>query len=623
MRMRFAAALLVAILPAALFAAEKKDEPKAAQSVPELRQQLEKILKDSHTPGVSVAIVHKDGPEWVGALGLANVASNQPATADTLFRIGSTSKAFASLSILKLADEGKLSLDDPVRKLAPEVQFENKWEATDPVRVVNLLEHTTGWDDIHLREYAKNADGMDLKSGLAFGASSRVSRWRPGTRMSYCNSGPAVAAYIVEKITGQRFEDYVQQNFFGPIGMKTATYFLPQANAVTLYHDDGKTPYSYWHIILRPAGAINASANDMAGYVQFYLNRGMVNGTQTIPAADIDRMESPVSTWAAKDGLKAGYGLSNYWTFNDGFIYHGHDGGVEGGLTEMSYMPEYGVGYFYSISSGNGEAFDKIGKAIRKYITVKLERPAVPAAAPLPSFAADYAGWYEPNSPRQEMTHFVSRIMRLTRVSFADGKMTLKSMDGPSNFAPVEGRFFRYLPKEGPVEPAASAALITPNSDGVFIFAGETFKRIPTLLAFGEIGLTGFVVLAVISIPVYALFWIIGGFIPRRRRPAERAMRLCPLGAVASLVAFVAIFILCSSDVLTRLGTVSVWSVALMLTTVLFALAVLMSCWSVVAASGEGVRRWVRWYSGIVSVALLIALIYLAWWGVIGVRTWA
>jgi CubicO group peptidase (beta-lactamase class C family) len=623
MRMRFAAALLIATLPAALFAAEKKDEPKAAQSVPELRQQLEKILKDSHTPGVSVAIVHKDGPEWVGALGLANVAANQPATADTLFRIGSTSKAFASLSILKLVDEGKLSLDDPVRKLAPEVQFENRWEATDPVRVVNLLEHTTGWDDIHLREYAKNADGMDLKSGLAYGASSRVSRWRPGTRMSYCNSGPPVAAYIVEKIMGQRFEDYVQQNFFGPIGMKTATYFLPQANAVTLYHDDGKTPYSYWHIILRPAGSINASASDMAAYVQFYLNRGMVNGTRVIPASDIDRMENPASTWAAKEGLKAGYGLSNYWTFNDGFIYHGHDGGVEGGLTDMGYMPEYGVGYFFSINTANGDAFDKIGKVIRKYITVKLQRPAVPAAAPLPSFAADYAGWYEPNSPRQEMTNFLGRIVGLTHVTFADGKMTLRGVNGTSNFAPVGGRFFRYLPKEGPVEPAASVALITPNSDGMFIFAGTTYKRVPTVLALAEMAMTGFVALAVISIPVYALIWIIGGVIPRRRRPAERAMRLCPLAAVAGLVAFVAVFILSSSDVLTRLGTVSVWSVALMLTTILFALMTLMSCWSVIVASGEGVRRGVRWYSGIVSVGLLIALIYLAWWGVIGVRTWA
>jgi CubicO group peptidase (beta-lactamase class C family) len=632
MRMRFVAALLnaalplaiIAALPAAVLAADKKEEPKAAQSLPELRQQIEKILKDTHTPGVSIAIVHKDGPEWVGALGLANVAANQPATADTLFRIGSTSKAFASLSILKLADEGKLSLNDPVHKLAPDVQFENKWEATDPVRVVNLLEHTTGWDDIHLREYALNADGMDLKSGLAYGPSSRVSRWRPGTRMSYCNSGPAVAAYIVEKVTGQRFEDYVQQNFFNPIGMKTATYFKPSANAVTLYHDDGKTPYSYWHILARPAGAINASANDMAAYVQFYLNRGTVNGTAVIPAADIDRMESPVSTWPAKDGLKAGYGLSNYWSFNDGFVYHGHDGGVEGGLTDMSYMPEYGVGYFYSINTGNGEAFDKIGKAIKKYITLKLERPAVPAAAAMPSFAADYAGWYEPNSPRQEMTHFVSRILGLTHVTFADGKMTLKGMNGPaSNFAPVEGRFFRFLPKEGPVEPAASAALISPNGDGVFIFAGETFKKVPTLLAFGEIGLTGFVLLAVISIPLYALFWIVGGFMPKRRRPAERGMRIYPLLAVLSLVAFVAVFMGASGDVLTRLGNVTGWSVGLCAITILFAVMVLMSTWAVVTGSGEGVRRWVRWYSGIVSLALLIALVYLAWWGVIGVRTWA
>ena len=61
------------------------------------------------------------------------------------------------MAILLLADQDKLSLDDPVRKLTPEVWFENRWEASDPVRVVNLLEHTTGWDDMHLREYAKDA----------------------------------------------------------------------------------------------------------------------------------------------------------------------------------------------------------------------------------------------------------------------------------------------------------------------------------------------------------------------------------------------------------------------------------------------------------------------------------
>jgi CubicO group peptidase (beta-lactamase class C family) len=268
--------LLLCLLTTAGCAHSKKDDiPKPAKSIAELQQQLEKILKDTNTPGMSVAIVHRDGPEWIAGLGKADVAAGRATGPETLFRIGSTSKAFASLSILKLTNEGKLSLEDPVHKLVPEVWFENPWEARDPVRVVDLLEHTTGWDDMHLREYAKDALGMGLREALDYDHHSRISRWRPGTRMAYCNSGPAVAAYIVEKITGQRFEDYATRNFFEPIGMKTATYFPPtSATLTTLYQPGGKTPYPYWNILYRPAGSINASANDMAPYVQFYLNRG-------------------------------------------------------------------------------------------------------------------------------------------------------------------------------------------------------------------------------------------------------------------------------------------------------------------------------------------------------------
>jgi CubicO group peptidase (beta-lactamase class C family) len=110
------------------FADDKEDEPKPAQSIAELRQQIEMILKDTHTPGASVAIVHRDAPEWVAGVGKADVASGRDATDEALFRIGSTSKAFASMAILLLADQGKLSLDDPVRKLTPEVWFENRCE---------------------------------------------------------------------------------------------------------------------------------------------------------------------------------------------------------------------------------------------------------------------------------------------------------------------------------------------------------------------------------------------------------------------------------------------------------------------------------------------------------------
>lgn len=104
-------ALVAVVCAATCFGDDKKKEegPKPAQSIEELRGQLEKILKDTHTPGMSVAIVRKDGPEWVAGVGLADVAANRAVTPATLFRIASTSKAFASMSILLLADQGKLS----------------------------------------------------------------------------------------------------------------------------------------------------------------------------------------------------------------------------------------------------------------------------------------------------------------------------------------------------------------------------------------------------------------------------------------------------------------------------------------------------------------------------------
>ncbi len=588
--------VLFFLLATSTFAQDKKeDAPVAAQSIPELQKQLEKILEDTHTPGVSVAIVHRDGPEWIAGLGKSDVAANRATSADTQFRIGSTSKAFASLSILKLSNEGKLSLDDSVHKLVPEVWFENPWEATDPVRVVDLLEHTTGWDDMHLREYAKDDPALPLRDALDYDHHSRISRWRPGTRMAYCNSGPAVAAYIVEKITGEKFEDYVGKNFFEPIGMKTATYFHPTTGMLTsLYHADGKTTYPYWNVEYRPAGSINASAKDMAAYVQFYLNRGTVNGVQVIPAASIDRMEMPTRTWAAKEGLKAGYGLSNYWSINEGFVYHGHDGGVAGGLTEMAYMPENGVGYFYSINAANGASFGKIGEAIRAYMTRNLQKPTPPPVATLSTNATAYTGWYQPDSTRSELTHFLERLLGIIRVHFEDGQLLVSNI-GERNivFVPVTGTQFRSNRKKGPPSPIATVELLAPNAEGQFIQLGageETIKRIPAWLAISEIILTCWFILAVILILLYAPFWILGGLSKKRRRPAERGMRMWPLIAVLSLIAVVVIFSAASDDLIPRMGNLTVWSASFFLATVLYAIATLAGAVSLWRAPKEGVR---------------------------------
>jgi hypothetical protein len=160
-------------------------------------------------------------------------------------------------------------------------------------------------------------------------------------------------------------------------------------------------------------------------------------------------METPTRSWAAQQGLKAGYGLSNYTSIHDGFVYHGHNGGVNGGLTEVAYLPDYNVGYFYSINAGSGKAFGKIGDAIRACITRGLTRPTVPAAAALPTDAQLYSGWYEPDSPRIEMTHFLERL-GVRRVGFEHGKMVVSKLIGTINdvFIPVNGERFRHLPKK-------------------------------------------------------------------------------------------------------------------------------------------------------------------------------
>ena len=356
--------------------------------------------------------------------------------------------------------------------------------------------------------------------------------------------------------------------------------------------------------------------------MQFYLNRGIVNGVQVTPAADIDRLESPETTWAAQDGLKIGYGLGNHWSIMDGFIYHGHGGAIPGGSTNVAYLPDHGVGFVFSINAGSGEAFSKLNKAICGYITLRFQRPAVPAPGPLPVDAADYTGWYEPIAVRPEIMHFLFRLTRLSLVQVHDGQMAILSYNlGIRKFLPVTGRLFRFVPKAGPPDPVASMVLL---SNKRFIAnSADTLVRIPSWLAYSEILLTGFFLVAIVSIALYAPLWLIGGLMKRHPRPAERAMLLCPLIAVLSLTAFVRTITHASIDSVQRFGNLTVWSGTVFVTTIVFAVATLLGAWSVATARSELVRRPVLWFSAIVSVALVIALGYLTYWGIIGLRTWA
>ncbi|MGA3193696.1 MAG: hypothetical protein ABSD39_01715 [Terriglobales bacterium] len=148
-------------------------------------------------------------------------------------------------------------------------------------------------------------------------------------------------------------------------------------------------------------------------------------------------------------------------------------------------------------------------------------------------------------------------------------------------------------------------------------------KKIPGCFAIGQILVAGFVVLSIFAIVLYAPFWMVGGLRRSRRRPAERAMRWWSLIAVFSLAAFVVIFILCSKDLMERLGNFTVWSAALWVMSLQFGLASLVSFLVALRGSSAAVRPGVRRFSRIVSTALSIPAAYMTYWGVIGIRTWA
>jgi CubicO group peptidase (beta-lactamase class C family) len=338
-------------------------EPIIPQSIPELEKALSKILWESKVPGMGMALVSREKIIWVRGIGLADVAQKKPATANTLFRIASVSKGFVALAALQLRAQGKLDFSATLRSLAPEIEFKNPWEATDPVRIVHLLEHTTGFEDSHLCDFARQDPlSNNLKEALAFDPDSRISRWPPGERFAYCNTGTAMVAYVIQKITGQPFETYIEEHIFRPLSMNQASYFLTpkvERQLSKCYHADGVRPFPYDHAPFRADWAINASPNELANYVRMYLQRGQLDGKQIVSEADIERMEMPSTTPGAQQGLKVGYGLYNYSYTQNGFVFHGHDGGIYGALTRMAYLPTYGVGYIFTINAGNGEPTKK------------------------------------------------------------------------------------------------------------------------------------------------------------------------------------------------------------------------------------------------------------------------
>lgn len=607
---------------------EEPAKPAPPTNLEELKARIGAILTESKTPGMVITLVNREGVIWSGGVGLADVASNTPATAETLFRTGSTAKGFVALAALRLQAEGRLDLNATLASLAPEIAFENPWEATDPVRVVHLLEHTAGFDDIHLRDYWNQDQRPDnLADALAHDPDSRVSRWKPGTRMSYCNSGPAVVAYLIRKITGMPFEDYIAQSLFQPLGMTTATYFPPPAGvpAATLYRGDGVTPYEYWHIAMRPAGATNASANDMARWVALHLGRGRVGETVFLGETDMARMERP-GTWAgARVGLITGYGLHNYTAHDEaGWLWHGHNGGVQGGASDFSYNLDAGVGYAFMINATNGNGYPDLSKLVRAYLMRDAGKPPFPPEVKVPdALAAEFDGYYLPVSPRPQLFAPLERIFGVARLRFADGAATFGDVleGGHKRFVGVTTRTLRREDRLA----ATIGLLEEPDEGRTAIVAGTTsMVRSNSVLALAPLVLFVTAALCMLITLGFATVWQVRAKRGKLDIGPTRHLRVWPLWSSLAWLAFIVMMVLFMGDELLfqHYAMVTPYSLLLATLSVLAVVVPLAAAVQVLRRPRAGAHRGVYGLAVVTVLSQAGIMLCMAWWGAIPLVTW-
>jgi CubicO group peptidase (beta-lactamase class C family) len=342
-----------------------------------LLQQIERTRQELDIPAVALTLVDKNNLIWSGVFGIADRKTQTPATTDTVFRIGSITKSFTALAILVLVQQKKLALDDKLVEIAPELKLENPWYRTHPVRIVHLLEHTSGLNDLTRKEFDLN-EPLSLREALQLSPESRVVQWPPGTHYSYTNAGAGLLSYVIEKYSGQSYEDFVTEHIFVPLGMSSASFFPDEqtvAHLATGYDTDGNSIIPYWHMIFRAFGAINLKPKDMSSFLQLLLNKGTYKNREIFQASLIDRMQTPRTSLAAQDGLAYGYGLGMYSFLRDGHLFYGHGGDGDGYLARYGINRETETGYFIVINVFRGQDLVKIRRLVEVYLLRDLPEP--------------------------------------------------------------------------------------------------------------------------------------------------------------------------------------------------------------------------------------------------------
>ena len=336
---------------------------KIEKTFPVIDSIFKRFMQQNRYPGLAFGLVVDGKLVHANGYGFTDVEKKIPATPTSQFRIASMTKSFTAMAILKLRDEGKLSLDNPASQYIPEMKnLPMLTKDAAPITVRHLLTHAAGfpednpWGDRQLEVSDEQLLNL-IKKGISFSNA-------PGATYEYSNLAFALLGHIITTISGKPYEQYITENILHPLGMKNTNWEYTKvpsnelANGYRWLNNDWVKQPMLHDGAYGAMGGLITSIEDFSKYMALHLSATPpTNNIETGPIkrSSIREMQQPwtINTLSTKYvfpsgrqcGILTAYGYGLRWMKDcDNKVYVGHSGGLPGFGSEWKIMPEYGIG---------------------------------------------------------------------------------------------------------------------------------------------------------------------------------------------------------------------------------------------------------------------------------------
>ena len=347
-------------------------------------------MKRLGVPGVAIGIWHK-GKEYAEGFGITSVEHPLPVTADTLFQTGSISKTFTGTMVMKLVEDGKVSLDAPVKRYIKDFRLKDK-DVTEKVTVRHLLTHMGGWVGDYFNDFGNSDDALDkMVKDIA-----KLPQVQPlGTIWSYNNTGFNVASHIIEIVTQKPYEQAAQEMLFDPLGLNMS-FFYPSDLLFTHRFVVGHQKVKGKVQVARPwaigragngVGGVVSTVRDLLKYARFHMGdrkKNVISG-KSLKAMRVQQADA---------GPRGGMGITWFIRKVGDLKMYGHGGATNGHQASFFFIPETDFACAILTNSDDGGIITAgiTNYALDLYFDVKprLPKPIQKPANELKEFVGRY-----------------------------------------------------------------------------------------------------------------------------------------------------------------------------------------------------------------------------------------